>query len=53
LMARIRSWFCLVAQPDRYIIHKKDGFIQVILSILNGGETKVWFLTADSAIVLL
>ena len=28
-------------QPERYIIHKKEGLIHVMRSILKGGETKV------------
>jgi len=39
----------LVAQPDRYIIQKKDGLIQVIRVSLNGG-TNVPAPTAASAI---
>lgn len=35
-MARTRSWPGFVAHPERYIIHRKDGLIHVILSRLNG-----------------
>jgi hypothetical protein len=39
----------LVAQPQRYIIHRKDGLIHVIRSRLNGA-TKRPARTAGSAI---
>jgi hypothetical protein len=35
-MARTRSWPGLVAQPQRYIIHRNEGLIQVMRSHLNG-----------------
>ncbi len=44
--------FNLVAQPDLYIIHKNDGFIQVILSILNDAPNVPDFI-ASLAIISL
>jgi hypothetical protein len=35
-IASTRSCPGLVAHPDRYIIHRNDGLIQVIRSFLNG-----------------
>jgi hypothetical protein len=49
VIARTRSWPGLVAQPQRYIIHRNDGLIQVIRSRLNGG-TKRPAATAGPAI---
>ena len=48
-MASTRSWPGLVAQPQRYIIQRNDGLIQVIRSRRNGG-TKAPAATAASAI---
>ena len=53
-MARMRRWlssFC--AQPLRYIIQRKEGFIQVMRVFLYGGETKVPWARALSAIASL
>lgn len=36
-------------QPARYIIQRKEGFIQVMRSSLKGGETKVPWASALSA----
>jgi hypothetical protein len=47
-MARTRSWLGLVAQPDRYIIHRNDGLIHVIRSSLNG-DTNLPAASAASA----
>src|SRR5689334_1736639 len=47
--ASTRSWSGLSAQPQRYIIHRKDGLIQVILFRLNGA-TKRPVAKAGSAI---
>jgi hypothetical protein len=35
-MARMRFWPGLVAQPDRCIIHRNEGLIQVMRSRLKG-----------------
>jgi hypothetical protein len=47
--ASTRSWPGFVPQPQRYIIHRNDGLIQVIRSRLNGA-TKRPARTAGSAI---
>lgn len=47
-MDSTRSWPGLVAQPQRYIIHRKDGLIHVIRSRLKGA-TKRPAATAGSA----
>lgn len=50
-IARIRA--CRVSlspHPDRYIVQRNEGFIHVIRSILNGGETNVPLASAASAI---
>lgn len=52
-IAKIRCWPpSFLAQPERYIIQRKEGLIQVILVILNGGETKVCAASALFAISL-
>ena len=48
-IASTRSWPGLVAQPERYIIHKNEGLIQVIRSSLKGA-TKVPAVSARSVI---
>lgn len=50
-IARIRRCpSSLYPHPQRYIIQRNDGLIQVIRSILKGGETKVPLASAASAI---
>jgi hypothetical protein len=49
VIARTRSWPGLVAQPQRYIIHRNDGLIHVVRSRLNGA-TNVPSASAGSAI---
>src|SRR5262245_23664511 len=48
-MASTRSCPGLLAQPQRYIIHRNDGLIHVILSRLNGATNRP-AATARSAI---
>ena len=38
--ARIRSWPGLVAQPLRYIIHRKEGLTHVMRLRLKGGTKR-------------
>lgn len=48
-MRRTRSWSGFKAQPQRYIIHRNDGLIQVMRARLNGA-TNVPARSAGSAI---
>jgi hypothetical protein len=50
-IARILCWpASFLPHPDRYIIQRNEGLIQVILVMLKGGDTKVCAASALSAI---
>ena len=43
-IAKTRSWPGFDAHPQRYIIQRKDGLIQVIRPTLNGGTNRALLL---------